>query len=76
MAANMHADARAHQTNARSQGHGAAQRSVISSVTPLLCDVLRCVDRTFYSHTCKQMENSSRKPLESNFTNAIFTLQA
>lgn len=71
MAANMHTDTHAHQTKTRSQSCGTVQRSVISSVTPLL----HCADRTVQIHTCEQMENSIRKPQGSNFTNAIFTLK-
>lgn len=61
------------QTNTHApEAAGAVQRSVISSVTPLLCVILCCADRSVHIHTCKQMENSIRKPQGSNFTNAIF----
>lgn len=62
-----------YQINTHPWSCGADQRSVVSSVTPLLCVAQIGLS---HSHADKQMENSIRKPHGSNSTNAIFTPQA
>ena len=58
-----------HQTRSL---QGRTEVSIIQSDLSAVCRPVPCR----YGRPRKQMENSIRKPQGSNFTNAIFTLQA